>query len=337
MKDLTDIKIIEQMPVVKRLLSSSNPTIQYKAYKLLLNEPEDSPEMMLLRQTIQQSVMAKKLLSYRRSDGTIDDNPYRKWQGPHWTFYSLAEIDYPYGDKSLLPLRDQVYDWLLEDKHLKYPQSLLIPGQENRFRRCASQEGNAIWYSIKLGIDDERTKLLVQRLKKWQWPDGGWNCDKRPQARKSSVVESLIPLRALYLAGKTYNDSEALEYAEKTAEYFLKRKLYRRLKDGKMILPYFDRIHYPIFFYDVLFVLLVMAEIGKITDERCTEALGILQSKQLPDGGFPLEHMNCKTSNTIITRGSFADWGESGKKKTNPFVTIYALYILKCAGKLGKV
>lgn len=324
------------MPVVKKLLSSSNPTIRYKTYKLLLDEPENSPEMLMLRQSIKKSVMAERLLSHRRSDGTIiDAHPYQKWQGPHWTLYSLAEIDYPSGDRSLLPMRDQIYNWLLEEKHLKYPQSLLIPGQEDRFRRCASQEGNAIWYSIKLGIDDERTKLLVRRIKKWQWPDGGWNCDKRPQARKSSVIESLIPLRALNLAGKTYNDRETLEYAEKTAEYFLKRKLYRRLQDGKMILPLFDKIHYPIFFYDILFILLVMAEIGKIRDSRCIEAQDLLQLKQLPDGGFPLECKNCKTSNNIITRGSFAEWGESGKKKTNPFVTIYALYVLKCAGKFA--
>ncbi len=320
------------MPIVKRLLSDSNPVIRYKAYKLLLDKPEKSQEMMLLRQSIQQSVIARKLLSHRRSDGTIDTHAYRKWQGPHWTLYSLAEIDYPTGDRSLIPMRDQVYSWLLDNKHLKYPQSLLIPGQEDRFRRCASQEGNAIWYSIKLGIDDHRTETLVQRLKKWQWPDGGWNCDKRLQARVSSVIESLIPLRALYLAGKTYDDKEALRFAGKTTEYFLQRKLFRRLRDGKMILPQFDKIHYPIFFYDVLFILLVMAEIGRITDKRCSEALDILRSKRLPDGGFPLEKKNCSTSSTIITRGSFADWGESGRGKTNLFITIYALYILKCTG-----
>lgn len=326
---------IKRMPIVKRLLSDSNPVIRYKANKLLLGKPEKSPEMILLRQSIRESVMARKLLSHRESDGTIGTHAYRKWQGPHWTLYSLAEIDYPQGDRSLLPLLDQVYKWLLDEKHLKYPQSLLIPGQEDRFRRCASQEGNAIWYSIKLGIDDQKTKSLVQRLKKWQWPDGGWNCDKRKQARVSSVIESLIPLRALYLAGKTYNDSETLEYAEKTAEYFLQKKLFRRLRDGEMILPQFKKIHYPVFFYDVLFALLVMAEIGKIMDKRCGEALDILRSKRLPDGGFPLEQKNCRTTNNIITRGSFADWGESGRKKTNPFISIYALYILKCAGEFA--
>lgn len=338
MKELINTKLNGQIPIIKRLISSSNPVIRYKAKRLLLGNPEKNPEMIQLRQSIRQSVMARKLLSHRESDGTINTHAYRKWQGPHWTLYSLAEIDYPSGDKSLLAMLDQVYNWLLDDKHLEYPQSLLIPGQEEHFRRCASQEGNAIWYSIKLGIDDKRTKLLVERLKKWQWPDGGWNCDKRPQAKVSSVIESLIPLRALYLAGRTYNDSEALEYAGKTAEYFLKRKLFRRLRNGKMILPQFNKIqfdktYYPIFFYDVLFTLLVMTEIGKVMDKRCDEALNILQSKQLPDGGFPLECKNCKTSDSEVTRGSFADWGESGRKKTNQFITIYALYILKCAGK----
>ncbi len=327
---------IRRIPIIKSILSSSNPVVQYKARRLLMDEPEDSLEMLSLRQSIRESNMAKKLLSHREEDGSIDAyaHAYQKWQGPHWTLYSLAEIDYPSKDDSLLPIREQAYNYLLEEKHLKYPRSLLIRGQENRFRRCASQEGNAIWYSIKLGIDDERTKLLVQRLKNWQWPDGGWNCDKREQAGTSSVIESLIPLRGLYLAGKKYNDNEAMKSAGKTAEYFLKRKLFRRLRDGRSILLDFNKIHYPIFFYDVLFALLVMAETGKIMDIRCAEALRILESKQLPDGGFPLEIKNCKTSNVFTTRGSFADWGKQDKRKAHYLVTIYALYVLKCAGRL---
>lgn len=77
-----------------------------------------------------------------RPDGTIDAHLYRKWQGPHWTLYSLALIDYPPGDLQLLPLRDQVCDWLLDPAHLEYRQSLLILGQEDRFRRGASAAGS---------------------------------------------------------------------------------------------------------------------------------------------------------------------------------------------------
>jgi hypothetical protein len=46
----------------------------------------------------------------------------------------------------------------------------------------ASIDGNAIWSGLVLGISDERTQPLVQRLLETQWPDGGWNCDRRPAA-----------------------------------------------------------------------------------------------------------------------------------------------------------
>lgn len=328
------MKSVRDLPIFSRLLSSTNPTVRYKANKLLLDRPEDSREMISLRSSIAGSAMARRLLGHRRSDGTINTNPYKKWQGPHWTLYSLAQIEYPPGDRSLLPLRDQIYDWLFEERHLKFPRSLLIPGQESRFRRCASQEANAIWYSIRLGIEDERTKILVERLKLWQWPDGGWNCDKRPEARTSSVIESLVPLRALDLAARAYHDDDARRCADRTAEFFLARNLGWRRHGGKPILSAFERIAYPIQFYDVLFALLVIAETGRIEDPRCGDALDLLMSKQLTDGGFPVERKNCHAGGLDTTNGSFADWGPSGKRISNPLVSVDALYVLKSAGRL---
>ena len=76
-------------------------------------------------------------------------------------------------------MMDQVYRWLLARE---LPGRRTPAGQESRARFCASMEGNAIWYSIRLGLDDERTAQLAQRLVRWQWPDGGWNCDDRATA-----------------------------------------------------------------------------------------------------------------------------------------------------------
>jgi hypothetical protein len=287
--------------------------------------PDSSPVARL------RARIARQLLAHRGRDGRIATHPYRKWQGPHWTLYSLALAGYPPGDKSLLPMRDQVYDWLFEPAQLVYRRSLLIPGQEDRFRRCASQEGNAAWYSIRLGIDDGRTRELVDRLVAWQWPDGGWNCDKRPEARTSSVIETLTPLRALGLASRHFRDSlgrRAAVTAEKAAEFFLERRLFRRLRDGSPIMKDFGLVQYPIQFYDLLSVLQVMKEIGTIGDPRCGEALAMLRSKQLPDGGFPLERPNARTAREVVTRGTWADWGPSGKKRSNPIVTATALWIL---------
>jgi hypothetical protein len=64
-----------------------------------------------------------------------------------------------------------------------------------------SQQGNALWYLITLGLADGRTGGLAERLLLWQWPDGGWNCDRRPGASKSSFYETLLPMRGLAAHG----------------------------------------------------------------------------------------------------------------------------------------
>ena len=66
-------------------------------------------------------------------------------------------------------------------------------------RRCASQEGNALAVACRLGLaDDPRAELLARSLAGWQWPDGGWNCDRRASGRRSSFHESLPPAWGLH-------------------------------------------------------------------------------------------------------------------------------------------
>lgn len=40
-------------------------------------------------------------------------HPYSKWYGAHWILVTLADLGYPPGDQGLVPLREQVYGWLL--------------------------------------------------------------------------------------------------------------------------------------------------------------------------------------------------------------------------------
>ena len=95
---------IAQLPIVQRLLSSGNPSVVYKTRVDVLGESKDSPPVRALREQIGSSHMARRLLHHRQPDGTIATNPYKKWQGPHWTLMFLAEIGYPSGDDSLMPL-----------------------------------------------------------------------------------------------------------------------------------------------------------------------------------------------------------------------------------------
>ncbi len=323
------------MNLIDALCSHDNPVVALRARRLLAGESERSPAVRRLRRSVAASRMAQRLLMGLRMERR---HPYRKWQGPHWTLYSLAEIGFPPGDKALLPLRRRVLDWMLAPAFLKPPMTAVYPDQPERPRRCASMEGNAIWSQLLLGIvDDERVPLLVDRLVAFQWPDGGWNCDKRPAARTSSVQETLLPLRGLAHWARATGDARAQSAAKSAAEFLLARRLLWRRRDGGIIVPDWggpvDRVHYPIRFYDVLSALVVMAEMGLVRDRRCRDALDLLERKRLADGMVPVEWTNVKRSDQIETRGTYADWGPLHSRKGNPLVTIDALYVLREAGR----
>ena len=235
------------------------------------------------------------------------------------------------GDEALRPLMEDTFNtWLShahETRHLR-----VIDG---RVRRCASQEGYAVWCSLRLGFADSRTDELVNRLRQWQWPDGGWNCDKHSEADTSSFMETILPLRALALYAKVSGDARAKAAAERAAEVFLTRQLFKRRRDGQVMDQHFVLLHYPLYWhYDILFGLKVMAEAGLLGDPRCQAALELLESKRLPDGGFPAEESYARPTRPQLSGYSPVSWGGTRRKTMNPFVTADALYVLKMAGRL---
>ena len=317
-------------PVVQRLLQSEEPSVRFKVLVDILERPRDVPEICALQEEIRTSPRVSALLSDRTAAGTIPYHPYTKWYGAHWVLAALAEIGYPSGDPSLIPLREQVLDCWLSPQHVAGVQVV-----QGRPRRCASQEGNALWALHTLGLADERVDTLARNLLRWQWPDGGWNCDKKPEAATSSFHETLLPLRGLALHSRHTRCERARSAVGAAAEVFLERRLFRRLRDGTLMNARFLKLRYPTYWhYDVLFGLTVMAEAGFIADKRCAEALDVLESKRLADGGFPAEERMYHCSDKRRPTGgrrSLVSWGPVGKRRLNEFVTADALYVLKAA------
>lgn len=169
----------------------------------------------------------------------------------------------------------------------------------------------------------------------WQWPDGGWNCDKHPEAHHSSFWETLTPLRALSNYMIMTQDPDVKTAVARAAEVFLKRHLFKSQSSGEVINQEFLELHYPIYWrYDILQALMVMSMAGFINDPRCSEALDILESKQLPKGGFPAEGRFYQVTKPTKSIFSQVDWGGVSKNQMNPWVTINALIVLKVAGRL---
>lgn len=319
--------------VIEKLLNSDEPSVKFKVLVNVLGKSTDINEVRSIQEGIKSSQRVKELLSERKDDGTIPFHPYAKWYGAHWVLAALADIGYPSGDESLIPLRDQVYGWLFSIHHENSIKTI-----EGKVRRCASQEGNALYSTLALGIDDQFADELADRLVKWQWEDGGWNCDKNPDAQNSSFMESLIPLRALALHAKVTGNEMSKIAVERAVDIFLKRKMYKRQRDGSIIKGDFVCLHYPCYWhYDILFGLKVITEAGFIKDERCKDALDLLESKRLDDGGFPAEKKYYKFVNKTDTSrrksgSSLVNWGIVSTKKSNEFVTVDAMYVLKSVG-----
>ena len=328
--------------VVETLLSSTEPAIRLKARIEILSEDPCSSRILKLREEVRASPRVKALLSERRKDRKISYHPYAKWDGAHWVLAALADLSYPENDKSLVPLKMQVNQWLLSTDHKEYtearpykhrPPAALLGQIKERPRIHGSMEGNAVWSQLTLNLFDSNTEKLVERLVSMQWPDGGWNCDGDPQAVNSSFMETALPLRALALHGRLKRSSSSKSAAKRAAEVFLKRKMYKRAKTGSVINRDFVRLHYPLYWhYDVLHGLKILAEAGFIDDARCEDALDLLETKQLKNGGFPAESKYYRVSKNRGGR-SLVDWGPVGPKTMNEFVTVDALSVLKEAGR----
>jgi len=307
-------------------LLRTEPALAWKLAVNILGKSEDSPDAHSARAEVREALLVKALI------GTCDRSrsAYKKWDGAHWVLSILGDLGYPAGDEALRPLMEDTFNtWMRKEHETKHLQVI-----DGRVRRCASQEGYAIWCSLRLGFGDSRTDELVSRLLKWQWPDGGWNCSKHPEADTSSFMETLIPLRALALFAKISGDTKAKVAAEHAAEVFLTRQLFKRRSDGQVINHRFVLLHYPCYWhYDFLFGLKVMAEAGFIDDPRCAAALALLESKRLPDGSFPAEESYARASRPQLSGYSPVRWGRTSKKTMNPFVTADALYVLRMAGR----
>jgi hypothetical protein len=286
--------------------------------------------MRALRGEIAHSSRVRGLLAERDRRGEIPFSPYAKWYGAHWVLVMLAELAYPPGDTALVPLRDQVLDWLTSREYDRWIRRVKgIP------RIHASIDGNAVWCLHALGQADARVDLLVTRLLETQWADGGWNCDVKASGRTSSFTESLIPLRALALHAQVTGDVRSRRAADRAAEFFLERHLFRRKRNRRIIRSSFVQLHYPCYWhYDILFGLKVMTEGGWIGDARCAMALDLLETKRVPGGGWPAEARYYRhTRAQVPAQRSLVAWGPTGKTKRNDFVTVDALMVLRAAGR----
>lgn len=324
-------------PAVRWLLESKDPSIRFLTLTKVLGQPLDSPTAKKAKGQILRGPMVQTLFSGQRSDGGFGVHPYQKWTGAHWRLVSLVDLGVDGTSRKAVAAANQVLGWLTGDAHRRR-----IATVNGRTRRCASQEGNALGVCSRLGMaEDPRVRLLAESLTEWQWPDGGWNCDVRPEADHSSFYESLAPLWGLLEYHLAAGDKESLRTAKRTAEFFLMHRLFLSDKTGDIINPEWLKLHYPLYWhYDILQALRILSLLDKLRDSRVQEALSIIKEKRRPDGcwraggryWYPYGRTRTMGKRRIVSNIDVVDWGQAGP---NLLITLNALTVLKAAGHLA--
>ena len=195
---------------------------------------------------------------------------------------------------------DHVLDWVATPD-----EPLVIAGRE---RRHASMEGNALAVCSRLGKHrDKRVRHLVEVLLRSQWPDGGWNCDRNPEATHSSFHESLAPIWGLVEYHRETQDARAWDAAQAAGELLLGHELFKSSRTGAPINAEWMQIHWPHYWhYDFFHGLRALSLVGLAGDKRAAAALEHLRQLRRPDGTWRA------SGRRYWTRANEAvDWGDA--------------------------
>jgi len=304
------------------LLASGEPAIRGMARRDLLDEPARHD---LGRTT--DGPMVRALLAGQLPDCGFGGHPYKKWTGAHWRLVSLVELEVPAGEPRAVAAADRVLRWLTSPANLKpVPRVRGLPLSD------ASIRGNALAVCCRLGLaSDPRAELLAESIVEWQWPDGGWNCDRNASGRRSSFHETLCTIWGLHEYATATGDTHSAAAARRGAELLLEHRLFRRHGTGQPIHGSWIKLHYPAYWrYDILQSLHVLRRMGLAADSRAADAVDIVAGKRLPDGRWKADGYWWSPPGSGGIAPEVVDWGRG---VASPMLTLNALRVLRAAGR----
>ena len=196
---------------------------------------------------------------------------------------------------------------------------------------------NPVWNDTR-GLFIDEIQRHPQSARAWFFhSDRLWREGMQAEARRAFGVLMLLTDSDYLYAVQVGSRLSGMERASpRAAEFFLKRRLYKRASNGNVIAREFVKLHYPLYWhYDILGALKIFAEIDFTDDERCADALDLLEEKALPSGGWPSESRYYKKVSSQFELGNdYVDWGGASTRRLNEWVTADALYVLQRFGRL---
>jgi hypothetical protein len=279
------------MRVLEWLLDA-DPAVRWQVMRDLLEAPAEA--VAAERARVASEGWGARLLELQGQDGQWeggacfparefrrpDDEPGQPWTSTLPTLQLLREFGVDPDNENVRRAVEQV------KAHCRWEHAGQ-PFFEGEVEPCIN--GRTVALGVYFGQDVE---AIVSRLLNEQLDDGGWNCEAENGSVRSSFDTTINVLEGLLAHERATGGSAASIAARRRGEeYLLERRLFRRKTTGEVVNAAWLQFSFPMrWHYDVLRALDYFRAAGGPPDQRLTEALALLRSKEQPDGTWLLEN-----------------------------------------------
>lgn len=304
-------------------LLDSDPAIRWQVLQDLTDAPEE--EVAAARARVAAEGWGAQVLALQGADGAWDGKAWNPgWDSTMHALWLLWRFGLdPASDpaqRALALVRERV-TW----RGCGPPQCDQNAYFEGEVEPCIN--GQVAAAGAYFGQD---VRGLIDRLVGEQLADGGWNCEAENGSTRGSFNTTICVLEALLAYEQAFGSDPAVTAVRRRGEdYLLERQLFRRLSTGEVIEE--DRMSgadwtqfsFPGWWqYDVLRGLDYLRSAGVRADERVSEALDLVVSKQGADGRWLFD--------AAYDGINMLDMGER-VGQPNRWITLRALRVLKWA------
>lgn len=283
-------------------LLEGDPSIRWQVRRDLLNQPLVKVEAE--RRKIEKEGWGKRLLDLQDSDGRWGGGMYGpKFISTTYTMLTLRLFGLPPNN----PQAKRACKLFLDE-------GFYADGGINFFSRTAWKHSETCVTGMILSMlayfrySDGRLHAIADHLVNQQMKDGGWNCESYKGATHSSFHTTISALEGLYEYECMFPEKKKRigKIRARGHEFLLTHRLYKSHRTGKIFDPKMTNMPFPPRWrYDFLRALDYFQACHAPKDERMSDAIKLLQSKQKKDG--------CWVINTGMSGEKFFDLEKAGQ------------------------
>jgi len=264
------------MTVIDWLLDS-DPAIRWQVMRDITHEPADV--VAAERSRVAGEGWGARLLALQGPDGQWGGTYFPEWTSTTNTLLLLRYM-------GLEPASDEARRAVTLVRDNARWEHAGQPYFSGEVEPCIN--GTAVALGSYFGQD---VNGVVERLLGEQLSDGGWNCEAERGSTRSSFGTTINVLEGLLEYEWATPSADVAAARRRAEEYLLDRRMFRRLSTGEVVNPDWLRFSFPPrYFYDVLRGLDYMRSADVEPDERCAEAIDLVEKKRCEDGRWPLEN-----------------------------------------------